>query len=71
MCGEAVMNGSAAAVAYLILAVFLGGVAIGVVAAWKQPPYESGTISSTKHCSLGTARTSAHCIAYRQPPSTA
>jgi hypothetical protein len=26
------MNGSAAAVAYLILAVFLGGVAIGVVA---------------------------------------
>lgn len=32
MCGEAVMNGSAASVAYLILAVFLGGVAIGVVA---------------------------------------
>ncbi len=31
-CGEAVMNGSAAAVAYLILAVFLGGIAIGVVA---------------------------------------
>jgi hypothetical protein len=32
MCGEAVMNGSAASVAYLILAVFFGGVAIGVVA---------------------------------------
>jgi hypothetical protein len=31
-CGEAVMNGNAASVAYLILAVFLGGVAVGVVA---------------------------------------
>jgi hypothetical protein len=31
MCGEAVMSGSAASVAYMILAVFLGGVAIGVV----------------------------------------
>jgi hypothetical protein len=31
-CGEAVVGGSAATVAYLILAVFLGGVAIGVVA---------------------------------------
>jgi hypothetical protein len=32
LCREAVMNGSAATVAYLIVAVFLGGVALGVVA---------------------------------------
>ena len=32
LCGEAVLSGSAASVAYLVMAVFFGGFAFGVVA---------------------------------------
>ena len=32
LCGEAVVSGSAASVAYLVMAVFFGGCAFGVVA---------------------------------------
>jgi hypothetical protein len=32
LCGEAVLSGSAASVAYLVMAVFFGGCAFGVVA---------------------------------------